>query len=102
MTAPSLALVAVTENGATVTLRVSDDRPVRVVVPRAIFNVHVTDDSLYCAVWARVAVRVVEPTATIVTSPVEALMVAKDRSEDEYENAPLLSFVALTVNVASP
>ena len=45
---------------------------------------------------------VVEPTATIVTSPVEVLMVAKDGLDDEYENAPLLSFVALTEKLASP
>lgn len=76
--------------------------PVRVVVPRAIFKVHVTDDSLYCAVWARVAVRVVEPTATILTTPVEASIVAKDGYDDENENAPLLSFVALTEKVVSP
>lgn len=73
-----------------------------VVVPRAMFSVHETESALYCAVWARAAVSVDEPTATIVTTPVEALMVANDGSDDEYENAPLLSFVALTEKLASP
>lgn len=73
-----------------------------VVVPRVILSVHEIDDALYCAVWARVAVRVVEPTATILTSPVEASMVANDGSDDVNENAPLLSFVAITEKLALP
>lgn len=102
MTAPSLALEALTENGATVTLRVIDSRPVNIVVPRTILSVHETDVALYCAVWARVAVSVVEPTATIVTCPDDASMVAIEGSDDKNENAPLLSFVAVTVNTAEP
>lgn len=45
---------------------------------------------------------VVVPTATILTRPDDAFTVAKERSDDENENAPLLSFVALTEKLALP
>lgn len=84
------------------TLRVSDDRPESVVVPRDISSVHDTDVVAYCAVCERVAVMVVVPTPTMPTRPVVEFTVAKDGSDDKNEITPLLSFVALTEKLALP
>ena len=88
--------------GATLTLRVSDDNPDSVVEPRAISSVHDTDVSAYCVVCARVAVMVVVPIPTILTTPDVEFTVANDGSDDKNVIAPLLSFVALTVKLALP
>jgi hypothetical protein len=57
---------------------------------------------VYCAVCARKAVIVTVPPVRILTRPDDASTVATDKSFDSYENAPLLSFVALTEKLASP
>ena len=69
--------------------------------PRLISSVHDIDDDAYWAVSALVAVIVVVPIPTILTTPVLEFTCANDELPDEYNNDPLPSFDATTVKLGS-
>jgi hypothetical protein len=69
--------------------------------PRLISSVHDVDDNAYWAVSVVVAVIVVVPIPTMLTTPVLEFTCANEVLPDEYDNVPLLSFDATTVKFGS-